>query len=62
MKTSNYEPNEKCTARVAGNIIHRSADTGKRYLHKLRVAKGYNPHTFVSVGEFCEYYNLMLVI
>ena len=57
---SKYNPNEKCTSNVAADIISRSEHTGRRMLHKLRVAKGYNPYNYVSVREFCEYFNLTL--
>ena len=50
--------NEQCTAARAADIIFRSVDTGKRWLQRLRKAKGYPPYFPVTIGEFCEYYHL----
>ena len=56
-----YHPNEKCTSWIAAELMHMSEHTGRRRMRDLRVAKGYKPKHFVSVGEFCEYYNLNVV-
>ena len=47
---------EKCTAKIAADIILRAIKTGQRYLWKMRKAKGYNSYRFISVGEFIRYY------
>lgn len=47
---------EKCTAKIAADIIFRAIKTGQRYLWKMRKAKGYNSYRFISVGEFIRYY------
>lgn len=58
MDRSIISENDKCTAAIAARLISRSRDTGRRYMLKLRKAKGYAPYEFVSVGEFIEFYRL----
>ena len=51
-----YTTDERCTAKVAADILNCSLGSGQRYVRNLRKAKGYNAYAFVSVGEFVAMY------
>lgn len=62
MPTNKFCPplSSKCTISVAAEILYMSEETAKRRLKALRQAKGYKPYHPITVGEFLEYYNILL--
>lgn len=58
MKT--YNASDKCTARVAAQLLHRGVRTAERYLQSVRKILHREPYSRVTVGEFCEHYHISL--
>ncbi len=58
MKVYNME--ERCSYKLVSEIICRSERTAARYIRRLRKAKGYSVDKYISIREFCEFYNITI--
>ena len=54
MQTNEYYAEDKCTTKIAQQIMGVSEKTTLRYLQKLRRDLGVKPYGFVSIAEFCR--------
>lgn len=62
MRRFSYYSSERCTSWIASELMCCGESTGMRYLQRMRERLGYNKRSFVSVGEFRDFYRLRVLL